>query len=342
MREIEPSEYSGLLREIKDRIRGAQYAALKAVNKQLIGLYWDIGRLIVERQKGKTWGRSVVEKLSKDLQAELPRPKGFSVRNIWNMRNLYLCYRNNEKLQQVVAEIGWGHNLVILQKCKDALQREFYLRMTRKFGWSRDVLVHYIENQTYAKTLINKTSFEQTLPESIRNQAKLAIKDEYIFDFLELGEEHSERQLEKALLSRMCAFLKEMGGLFTFAGNQYRLEVGGKEYFIDILLYHRILRCLVVLDLKVGEFKPEYVGKMQFCLAVLDDKVKTEQENPSIGIILCKNRNKTVVEYALRKTAGPMGVTEYRMVKDLPDDLQDQLPSPEQVERLLGGIDQTS
>ncbi len=339
MDEIKASEYLRLLKEIKERIHNAQYAALRAVNKELINLYWDIGRMIMERQEGKTWGKSVVERLADDLKSEFPGIKGFSTSNLWRMKLLFEAYAKNEKLAPMAREIGWTHNYIILEKCKDNLQREFYLRMTRKFGWTKNVLIHQIENQTYEKTLLSKTSFDQTLPESIQRQAKLAVKDEYLFDFLELGEEHDERQLQKALLSRMESFLREMGGLFAFVGSQHRLKVGDQEYFIDILLYHRHLRCLVALELKVGKFKPEYVGKMQFYLAVLDDKVKTEHENPSIGIILCKSKNKTVVEYALKSTAGPMGVAQYQMVKKLPADLEGQLPSPEQVERLMEDID---
>ncbi|MDI6792620.1 MAG: PDDEXK nuclease domain-containing protein [bacterium] len=336
--EIKLAEYSALLQDIKQRIHFAQYEALKAVNKELIGLYWDIGRMIVERQQDKTWGKSVVEQLAKDLQTEFPGIKGFSGRNIWYMRNFYLCYMQNEKLQPLVAEIGWTHNLIIMEKCKDDLQREFYIRMTRKFGWTKNVLIHQIENQAYEKTLLGQTNFDKTLPESVQNQAKLAVKDEYTFDFLELGEEHSERQLEKALLSKVEQFLREMGALFTFVGSQYCLEVSGKEFFIDLLLYHRRLKCLVALELKVGEFQPEYVGKMQFYLSALDDRVRLEDENPSIGIILCKSKDKTIVEYALRDSSKPIGVAAYKIISKLPEELQGQLPAPAQIEKLLGEI----
>lgn len=251
-----PEDYRNLLVEVKQRIRSAQYEALKAVNKELIALYWDIGRMIVTRQQGTSWGKSVVEQLAKDLQAEFPGISGFSVRNIWNMRSFYVAYSQNEKLQPMVAEIGWTHNLVILEKCKDDLEREFYIRMTRKFGWTKNVLIHQIENQTYEKTLLNQTNFDQVVSEEIRNQAKLAVKDEYTFDFLELADEHSERQLEQAILARVEPFLQEMGGMFTFMGSQYRLEVGNQEYFIDLLLYHRQLKCLVAIELKTGDFLP--------------------------------------------------------------------------------------
>jgi len=195
--------YGQLLGEISQRIRSAQYAALKAVNKELIDLYWDIGKLIVDRQEGETWGKSVVEQLAKDLQAEFSGISGFSARNIWRMRNFYLSYYANEKLSPMVTEISWTHNLLIMGKCKDDLEREFYIRMTRKFGWTKNVLTHQIENQTYKKTLLNQTNFEMTVAEEYRNQAKLAVKDDYVFDFLELGEEHSEYQLEKAILAKV-------------------------------------------------------------------------------------------------------------------------------------------
>lgn len=333
------NDYGSLLVEIKQRIRSAQYEALKAVNKELIALYWDIGRLIVDRQQKGKWGKSIVEQLAKDLQAEFPGISGFSARNIWRMRDFYITYHTNEKLTPLVTEIGWSHNLVILQKCKDDLEREFYLRMTRKFGWTKNVLIHQIDNQTYEKTLLNQTNFDQTVSESIQQQAKLAVKDEYTFDFLELADEHTEAQLESAILAKVEPFLNEMGGMFAFIGSQYRLMVGSEDYYVDLLLYHRQLKSLVALEIKVGEFQPEYVGKMQFYLAVLNDQVRLEGENPSIGIILCRSKYKTVVEYALKDATKPIGVATYKITSTLPQELKDQLPAPEQVARLLEGID---
>ena len=334
-----PKDYAVILNDIKRRIRSAQYEALKAVNKELISLYWDIGRMIIERQKGESWGKSIVEQLARDLRAEFPGISGFSAQNLWRMKQFYQSYALNTKLSPMVREIGWTHNIVILMNCKDDLEREFYIRMTRKFGWSKNVLIHQIENQTYEKTLLNQTNFDKTLPDEIRNQAKLAVKDEYTFDFLELGDEYSERQLEQAALSRIEPFLREMGGVFSFIGSQYRLEISDKEYFIDLLLYHRRLKCLVALELKIGEFIPEYVGKMQFYLAALDDMVRMEDENPSIGIILCKSKDKTIVEYALRESNKPIGVAAYRMVTTLPKELRGQLPAPEQIAKLLGDVE---
>ncbi|MBE9117244.1 DUF1016 family protein [Lusitaniella coriacea LEGE 07157] len=331
--------YSTLLGEIKQRIRSAQYEALRAVNHELIALYWDIGKIIVSRQEGKTWGKGIVEQLARDLQIEFPGVAGFSARNIWRMRDFYLAYHAHEKLSPLVTEIGWTHNQVILSKCKNDLEREFYIRMTRKYGWTKNVLIHQIENQSYEKTLLNQTNFAKTLPEHLQNQAKLAVRDEYTFDFLELGEEHSERELERALLGKVDTFLRQMGGMFAFVGSQYRVEVGDREFFIDLMLYHRRLRCLIAIELKVGQFQPEYVGKMQFYLAVLNDHVRLEDENPSIGIILCKSKDKTIVEYALNNSDKPIGVSTYRIVSTLPQELQGELPAPEQIARLLEEVE---
>ncbi|NTU42351.1 MAG: DUF1016 domain-containing protein, partial [Nitrospirales bacterium] len=328
-------DYAVLLVQVKECVRSSQYEALKAVNKELVGLYWDIGRLIVGRQAGATWGKAVVERLSEDLQREFPGIGGFSVSNLWRMKNFYETYSSSEKLAPMVREISWSHNIVILERCEDQLQKEFYIRMTRKFGWSRNVLIHQIENQSYEKTLLGQTNFDQALTPEQRAQAKLAVQDEYLFDFLELSSEHSERELERALVSRIEDFLRAMGGVFAFVGSQYRLEVGDKEYFIDLLLYHRRLKCLVALELKIGEFKPEFVGKMQFYLTALDRQVREEGENPSIGIILCKEKNRTVVEYALHEARKPVGVATYRIVKRLPKELKGQLPSPEEIARLM-------
>jgi len=332
------NDYKVLLGEIKERIRSAQYEALKAVNKELVSLYWDIGRIITERQKGETWGKSIVEKLAKDLQTEFPGIKGFSVRNIWYMRNFYLSYSANKKLQPLVAEISWSNNMVIMSKCKDDLEREFYIKMAKRFGWSKNVLIDMIENQTYEKTLLNQTNFDKAVPEKIRNQAKLSVKDEYTFDFLELGEEYGEREMEREVILKIESFLREMGGKFAFLGSQYRLEIEGEEFFIDLLLYHRLLKSLVAIELKVGKFIPEYVGKMQFYLAVLDDKVRLSDENPSIGIIICKSKNKTIVEYALKESNKPIGVAKYKIVTSLPKELENELPGPDQVIQLLDNM----
>ena len=331
-------DYKALLQEVKQRVYKAQYEALKAVNKELIALYWDIGSLIVKRQAEHGWGKSIVENLARDLQIEFPSVQGFSTQNLWYMRQFYLEYHGNAKLQPMVGEISWVKHLIVMGRCKDLLEREFYIRMTRKFGWTKNVLIHQIDNKTYEKTMLSQTNFNKTLPEKIRNQAKLAVKDEYTFDFLELGEEHDETELEKALIGKINRFLVEMGGAFAFMGNQFRLEIEGNEFFIDILLYHRHLKCLVAIELKAGKFLPEYVGKMQFYLAALDDRVRAGDENPSIGIIVCRSKNKTIVEYALRESKRPIGVSAYKIMTKLPRELASELPSPEQVSMLLDRI----
>lgn len=328
-------DYASLFGEVKERVRAAQYQALRLVNKELVGLYWDIGGMIARRQMDGKHGDTVVKRLAEDLQSEFPGISGFSWRNLFYMSEFYTTYRDMPKLQPLVAMIAWTHNLVILQRCKDPLEREFYLRMTRKFGWSKNVLVHQIENQSYEKTLLGQTNFDKALTPELRAQAKLAVKDEYTFDFLELGEEHSERELERALIGRVEDFLHAMGGLFAFVGSQFRLEVEGEEFFIDLLLYHRRLRALVAIELKVGKFQPEFVGKMQFYLRALDQQVRMEGENPSIGIILCKEKKRTIVEYALHDAGKPIGVATYQIVKRLPRELKGQLPSPKEIAKLL-------
>jgi predicted nuclease of restriction endonuclease-like (RecB) superfamily len=335
MSELIPAEYATLLREVKERVHTAQYAALRAANLELVGLYWDIGRLIVGRQAGRSWGKAVVERLAADLQAEFPGIGGFSASNLWRMKAVFEAYADSEILAPLVREISWSHNLVILERCADPLEREFYIRMTKKFGWTKNVLIHQVENQSYEKTLLGQTNFDRAVTPAIRAQAKLAVRDEYTFDFLELGDEHSERDLERALISRIEHFLRAMGGMFAFVGSQFRLEVDGEEFFIDLLLFHRRLKSLVAIELKVGKFQPGFVGKMQFYLTALDRQVREADENPSIGIILCKEKNRTVVEYSLYDARSPIGVATYRTVKHLPKELRGMLPAPEEIARLL-------
>ncbi len=339
MDSLDKTQFAQFVTEIKARIREAQLEALRAVNKRLIDLYWNLGKMIVERQEAHGWGKSVVEKLATELQKEFPSQQGFSSRNLWNMRDFYLELSKNEILQPLVAEISWSKNIIIFSKCKDELQREFYLRMTKKFGWTKDVLIHQVENKSYEKYLLNQTSFDQTLPDALINQAKLAVKDEYTFDFLELSAEHSEYELEQAILKKIRSFLIEMGGNFAFIGNQYRLKVGEKDYSIDLLLFHRRLRCLVAIDLKIGEFEPEHKGKMEFYLTVLNDQVKLPEENDAIGIVICKNKDKTVVEYALKSTTHPIGVASYTLTSKLPDGYSGLLPSADDIRERLKGLE---
>jgi predicted nuclease of restriction endonuclease-like (RecB) superfamily len=306
-------EYLKFLKEIKERITSAQYTALRAVNKELITLYWDIGKNIAEKQKELGWGKSIVENLAKDLQTEFPGVSGYSSANLWRMRNFYFIYNENLKLAPLAREIGWYNNVIIMEKCKSDQEREFYLKQTKINNWTKNILIHQIENQTYEKYLLNQTNFDRTIKKRIKENSKLAVKDEYTFDFIELKEEHQERELENALINKIKYLLQELGNNFCFIGSQYRIEIDGEEFFIDLLLYNRNLKCLIAIDLKIGEFKPEYVGKMQFYLSALDDLVRIKGENKSIGIIICKNKNRTIVEYTLRDTNKPIGISTYKI-----------------------------
>lgn len=340
MSNLVPHDYAAFLVEIKARIRQAQYQALRAVNAELVRLYWEIGEAIHRKQEVLGWGKSVVQSLARDLQAEFPGQNGFSVQNLWLMRQFYSEYRDRPKLQPLVREISWAKNLVIMSRCKDDLEREFYLRATARFGWTKAVLQHQVDNKSYEKYLLNQTNFDQTLPPAVQAQAALAVKDHYTFDFLDLADEHSERQLELALVANLRRFLAEMGGAFAFIGNQHRLEVGGQEYFVDLLLFHRRLRCLVALDLKIGDFEPEHKGKMEFYLETLDRQERMAGENAPIGIIICRNKNKTVVEYALNTATRPIGVATYTVVTELPEAYRGQLPSPDAIAQRLQLWDQ--
>jgi len=328
-------QYGNFIKEIKELIYRRQYEAMKAVNKELLELYWEIGEEINNQQKEKGWGKSIVEVLSKELQKEFPGVQGFSARNLWNMRNFYLAYSKNEKLQPLAAEISWTKNIVIMERCKDDLEREFYIKIVKKFGWTKDVLINNLENNAYHKYLLNQTNFDENVPEKYRLRAKLSVKDDYNFDFLEMGLEHSEAELETAIIRNIRAFLSEMGDDFTFVGNQYHISTGNKDFYIDLLLFHRRLKSLIAIELKIGEFAPEYAGKMQFYLTVLDETKKLEDENPSIGIIVCKSKDRTTVEYALKSSDKPIGVATYNMYDKLPDELKNLLPEPDEiVERL--------
>jgi len=261
--------------------------------------------------------------------------RGFSVQNIWYMRQFYVNYKDNAKLQPLAGEISWFKNVIIMSKCKEDSEREFYIRMTKKFGWTKNVLIHKIEDNSYEKYLLNQTNFDDVLPEKYKMQAKLAVKDEYTFDFLELGEEHSEKELETALTENIRRFLTEIGGYFCFISSQYKIEIDNEEFFIDLLLYHRKLQCLVAIELKIGEFKPDYAGKMQFYLSVLDDTVKLQEENPSIGIIICKNKKRTIVEYTLKDVKKPIGISTYNLTKMLPKTLVKYFPTKEALSKSL-------
>lgn len=330
-------DYGKLLNSIKKRIKKSRIQAYHSVNKELIQLYWNIGTEIALRQKQAGWGKSVVEKLSHDLRREFPSTTGFSTQNLWFMRQIYLEYSECPNLLQLVREIPWGHNISIMTKVKDVQEREYYLSMTAKMGWSRNVLQHQIETQAHKrhKFVSKQNNFKDTLPSALAEQADNAMKDVYALDFLGITKPVVEREFERHLINQIRDVLLEFGHGFAFIGNQYQVKLGEEAYFIDLLFYHRKLKCLVAIELKAGKFKPEYAGKMNFYLNLLNESVREPDENPSIGIILCKNRRQMVVEYALKGIGQPMGVAGYELTNHLPSDLADKLPQPEDLERQI-------
>ncbi len=329
-------KYLLFLQDIKNKITNARVRAYKSLNKELIKLYWDIGKSIVAQQEKYGWGKNVVEKLSNDLRKEFSGIKGYSAQNLWYMRQFYLEYKEYPNLQQLVGEIPWGQNLIILSRVKNIKDREFYIKGTIQFGWSRDVLIHQIEAEAHKQAkAIKLHNFPKTLPAHLSEQADLAMKDTYTLDFLDVAKPLLEKDLERKLLDNLKKFLTELGLGFCFIGNQYKIALNDKEYFIDLLFYHRFLRCLVAIDLKIGEFKPEYAGKMNFYLNLLDEKVKLPEENPSIGIIICKDRDRLEVEYALKGINKPIGVSKYRIIRKLPSKLKNKLPTEKDIEKGL-------
>lgn len=300
----------------------------------LINLYWELGKAISEKQT-EGWGKAIVPTLSKELQNEFPTMSGFSAGNLWLMTQFYTEYQADTNLVPLVREISWSKHVVILKKCKDSQQRQFYILATKKFGWTKDVLIHQVENNTFEKYLLNQTSFDAVLPDKIKQQAYLAVKDHYTFEFLELSNEHLEHELEQALIKNIQKFLLELGHNYTFVGNQYKLYVEENEYKIDLLLYHRSLQCLIAIDLKIGEFMPEHKGKMEFYLTVLNQTVKLPHENPAIGIIICKTKNRTVVEYSLKSSNQPIGVATYHTARTLPEEYKNVLPNADIISQQL-------
>jgi len=327
--------YAELLEGLKDRIRRARTKAAFAVNREMITLYMDIGGEILKRQKSKGWGNAVVEKLSIDLKREFPDMKGFSARNLWDMRRFAEEYRSHEKLRRLVAEIPWGHNLLLLNSIKDLQVREWYIRNAVKNGWSRPVLSLQIESKLHERQGRLSHNFKLTLPEPQSDLAIQTLKDPYIFDFLTLKKQADEKDIENQLTNNITHFLLELGAGFAFVGRQYKVEVGNEDFYIDLLFYHVKLRCYVVVELKAGDFKPEHAGKLNFYLSAVDASLRGPDEKATIGLILCKSKNKIVAEYALRGMAQPIGIAEYRLVRAIPENLKSQLPSIEDIEKEL-------
>lgn len=329
------AEYGELLNVVRERIRSARVRAAAALNRELVTLYWQIGHEILTRQQASGWGARVVERLADDLRREFPDIRGLSRTNLMYTRAFADAYPDEQLIEQVMGHLPWGHNTLLLDKVGGLDERVWYAGQALEHGWSRNVLMHHVESGLYERRGQAVTNFHRTLPPPQSELAVELIKDPYKFFFTGMDHGVEERELERALLAHVRDFLLELGVGFALVGSQYRLEVGGQDYRLDLLFYHIRLKCYVVVDLKVGAFKPEYAGKMNFYLSALDDRLRQDGDGPSIGLVLCKERNRVVAEYAVRGIANPIGVAEYRLMEDLPARLKDSLPSTEQLESEL-------
>lgn len=318
--------YNNILEQIKQSIRQSQRKAILSVNRTLVELYWQIGQQILQQQKEEGWGTKVIQQLSKDLKQTFPTMKGLSERNLKYMRQFAQMYLDFEIVQQVVAQIPWGHNCLLMNKLENKETRLWYAQKTIENGWSRNVLAHQIELKLFERQGNVISNFSKTLPQVQCDLVQNALKDSYIFDFLTIDEKAKEAELEKQLVANISKFLLELGAGFAFVAQQYHLEVATNDYYIDLLFYHTRLHCYVAIDLKTGDFKPEYVGKMNFYLSALDDKMKTKNDNPSIGLVLCRSKDNIVAEYALRGMSQPIGVSDYQLKA---------LPSAEELQEIL-------
>jgi predicted nuclease of restriction endonuclease-like (RecB) superfamily len=331
------SAYSKFFKEIIDTINSARYQAFKSLNKHHIGQNFEIGRIIVENQKRNQWGQSIVDTLSRDINKQIDGVKGYSPQNLWRMRQFYLEYQNEPKLLALALKIPWGQNMLIIHQLKDKKEREYYLRATDQLGWSRAVLLNQVKANAYQHHLTDKkmSNFDKALPVHLSEQANEALKSEYNLDFLGITKPVLEKELENRLIENIRDLLLELGYGFSFIGNQYRLKLNQKEYAIDLLFYHRILKCLVAIELKTVEFEPEFAGKMNFYLELLDEQEKQLDDNPSIGIILCPIKDNIEVEYALRSNNKPIGVSEYKLTHRLPEKLKGKVPTTNELKQML-------
>lgn len=329
---INASEYLETVEQIKAEIQAAQYKAAVSVNQEMILLYHSIGQVI---NSHKVWGNRFIDSLAKDIKLAFPNAKGYSVRNLKYMAKFAMTYPDRQFVQTVSAQIPWSHNVAILDKIKDPDQRIWYISKTAENGWSHSVLIHQIESGLYERQAIAEkvSNFELRLPSPQSELAVQTMKDPYIFDFIPFKEDMIERDIERALVQDVTKLLLELGTGFAFLGNQYCINVGGDDFYIDLLFYNLNLRCYVVIELKTGDFKPEYAGQLNFYLSAVDGILKADQDNPSIGLLLCKSKNDLVAEYSLKDMSKPIGVSEYRITSDLPIELEKQLPSIEDIQK---------
>jgi predicted nuclease of restriction endonuclease-like (RecB) superfamily len=340
MEQFDKKEYQDFIIDLKKRYKSAQLRASIKLNTEVIEFYWDVGKRIVEKQQTSQWGDKVLQRISKDMQEDNPKIKGFSVRNLEHMRNFALTYQCEEITKQAVSQLPWGHIILLIQRVKDEQKRIWYIDQTVDNGWSRQALSEHIKSDLYSRQAIdsNKVSnFAAKLPEPQSRLAHDMIKNPYNFAFLELHDEAVERDIENGLIRHMGKFLIEIGkekGL-SFAGNQFPISVGGQDFYIDMLFYNYKLRCFVVIEIKAEKFKPEHAGKLNFYLTAVDEHLKSEHDNPSIGLLLCKSQNKVVAEYALKDVNKPIGISEYDLIKSIPEDLKKSLPTVEELEQEL-------
>ncbi len=333
-------DYSAWLSDLKGRIQARQMRAALAVNSELVLLYWEIGTSILEKQKQEGYGTKVIDRLANDLRSTFPEMKGFSPRNLKYMRAFAESWPESEVVQGVLAQLSWYHHVTLLDKLKDRVARTWYAKAAIEYGWSRNILVMQIETRLYEREGKAVTNFAQRLPTPQSDLATAVLKDPYIFDFLGLHREAQERTIETALVDHIVKFLLELGAGFAFVGRQVHIEVGGDDFFIDLLFYHLKLRCYVVVELKATPFKPEYTGQLNFYLSAVDGLLKHENDQPTIGLLLCKSQNRIVAEYALKDIAKPIGIAEYQLIEALPKELETSLPSIERIEAELSQTDE--
>ncbi|MCC8462274.1 MAG: PDDEXK nuclease domain-containing protein [Rickettsia endosymbiont of Ecitomorpha arachnoides] len=326
--------YTDLIKNLKQEISKARIRAHLAVNKELIVLYWNIGKLILERQNKEKWGSKVIQNISDDLRKEFPEMKGLSYQNLSYMRQFFVEYNNDQILQQAVGEIPWSHNIYIFSKLKNINQRIWYAQQTIENGWSRNVLSLQIKSNLYERSAKGINNFSNTLPELQSDLARSIIKDPYNLEFLDIQGKIIERDLENKLINNIKNFLLELGQGFAFVGNQYHIELEGEDYYLDLVFYHIKLKCYVVIELKTGKFKAEYAGKLNFYLNLMDHKIKDNSDNPTIGLILCEEKQGITVEYAIEGIQKPIGVSQFKLTETLPKKLEKFLPTPQELAKL--------
>ena len=336
MNENNPTAYQPFLKEILSKIQLARYEMLKTVSKQTVTLYWEIGKSVSEKVDQEKWGKSVVEQLSKDLQTEHPGIRGFSARNIWRMKTFYDTYKNNEFLPPVVAEIGWVQNCLIIEKCKDDVQREYYLRKTKQMGWSKSDLIDKINKNHFENQSLAQNNFELTVSPELKAQVAWEFVDDYNIELLNPDLPISEKGLENAIVTNIVNFLSEMGGSFAFVGRQFKIDFHEKEYFIDLLFFILKLNCYVVFELKAREFAPQDVGQIKWYMELVNNNIKEQSHNPTIGIILCKNKDRIMVEYMLSNNQDPFGVATFNKYEELPENYAKYLPNEKEIIKRLG------